>query len=160
MIQTARIAAAAALVLLAGAAAAADPVAPLAWLQGCWRATDGAEPGSGEQWMAAAGGTVIGTSRTVKNGKTVAYEFIQIREIAPGKLAYIVQPSGRPLTTFPLARASDTEFVFENPEHEFPQRIIYRRDGNQKLDARIEGQAGGKAKGIDFPMQRVSCDPA
>ncbi len=155
-----RAALAALLGLAAGTAAAADPVAKLAWLQGCWTETEGAEPGSGEQWTAAAGGTVLGTSRTVKNGKTVAYEFIQIREIVPGKLAYIVQPSGRPETTFQLQRQTDSEFVFENLEHDFPQRIIYRREGDKVLRARIEGMSKGSLKGIDFPMRRVSCDPA
>lgn len=139
------------------AAMAADPVTGLAWLQGCWAAAD-AEPGSGEQWTAAAGGTVLGTSRTVKGGKTVAWEFIQIREVEPGKLAYIAQPSGQPPTSFGLLRQGDGEFVFENLAHDFPQRVIYRRVGDRILNARIEGMAKGKLKGIDFPMQRVSCD--
>ncbi|MES2018341.1 MAG: DUF6265 family protein [Pseudomonadota bacterium] len=155
----ARTVAVTALSLAAGTACAADPVAKLGWMQGCWNATDDAESGSGEQWMSAAGGTVIGTSRTIKDGKTVAWEFLQIREVEPGVLAYIAQPSGRPATTFKLLRQSDTEFVFENLEHDFPQRIIYRREGERLLHARIEGMSKGKPKGIDFPMKRVSCDP-
>ena len=142
----------------AGAANAADPVAPFAWMQGCWRASDGADAGSGEHWMGAAGGTVIGMSRTIRNGKTVAYELLQIRETEPGKLAYIATPSGRAPTTFALLRQDGTEFVFENLAHDFPQRIIYRRDGDKKLFARIEGTVQGKAKGIDFPMVRVLCE--
>jgi hypothetical protein len=62
--------------LAMGAARAADNTVPppetvdkLAWLAGCWN-VDGAEPGSGEQWSTAAGGTILGTSRTVKGGKT------------------------------------------------------------------------------------------
>ena len=153
------VALAAALTLTVGNAAAADPVARLAWLQGCWSAADSSEPGSGEQWMAAAGGTVLGTSRTIKGGKTVAYEFIQIREVEPGKLAYIVQPSGRPETTFKLLRQTDGEFVFENLEHDFPQRIIYKRESDRLLHARIEGITRGTLKGIDFPLKRISCDP-
>jgi hypothetical protein len=145
------------LALAAGGAAAADPVARLGWLQGCWQ-TSGAEAGSGEQWMAAAGGTVLGMSRTVRKGVTTEYEFLQIREVEPGKLAYIAMPSGRPPTTFKLLRESDTEFVFENPAHDFPQRIIYKRDGDRVLNARIEGTVKDKAKGIDFPMKRVSCE--
>ena len=145
------------LALAAGGASAADPVARLGWLQGCWQAS-GAEAGSGEQWMAAAGGTVLGMSRTVRKGVTTEYEFLQIREVEPGKLAYIAMPSGRPPTTFTLLRESDTEFVFENLGHDFPQRIIYKRDGDKALNARIEGTVKGKAKGIDFPMKRVSCD--
>ena len=131
--------------------AAPDPVAQVAWLQGCWRAA-GAEAGSVEQWTAPAGGTMLGLSRTVKGGKTVAHEFLQIRETAPGKLAYIAMPSGQATTTFGLAEASASHAVFENPAHDFPQRVIYRRDGDSILTV------NGKAKGIDFPMRRTSCE--
>ncbi|PLY41511.1 hypothetical protein CSZ94_15305 [Janthinobacterium sp. ROICE36] len=56
--------------LAVGATQAAEKAAPppetvdkLAWLAGCWN-VDGAEPGSGEQWSTAAGGTLLGASRT------------------------------------------------------------------------------------------------
>lgn len=101
---------------------------------------------------------MLGLSRTVKGGKTVAHEFMQIRETAPGKLAYIAMPSGQATTTFALVQASANHAVFEDPAHDFPQRVIYRRDGDTILNARIEGTLNGKAKGIDFPMQRTSCD--
>ena len=149
------------LLAAAGAAPAtpADPFANLGWLQGCWVPGAGGEAGTVETWTGPAGGTMLGMSRTVKHGRTGEYEFIQIREIEPGKLAYIAQPGGRPPTTFPLLKSSDTEFVFENPAHDFPQRVIYRRDG-ERLLARIEGTIKGKARGIDFPMKRASCDAA
>jgi hypothetical protein len=140
-------------------AAAPDPVARLGWLQGCW-AAQGAEPGSVETWSSPAGGTLFGMSRTVKGGKTTEFEFVHIREVELGVLAYIAQPSGVPPTTFKLLRNTDTEFVFENLGHDFPQRVIYRRDGAQALVARIEGTSKGKLKGIDFPMKRVSCEAA
>lgn len=147
----------AAVLAMAGPARAADPAAALGWMQGCW-AAGGTEAGSGEQWMAAAGGTMLGMSRTIKAGKTVEFEFMQIREVAPGKLAFMTQPSGRAPTTFALLRQDGKEFVFENLEHDFPQRVIYRRDGERGLAARIEGVVKGKAKGIDFPFSRVRCD--
>lgn len=150
------------LTLLAAASGAmaspADPFANLGWLQGCWVPGNGGEAGSVETWTGPAGGTMLGLSRTVRNGRTGEFEFVQIREVEPGKLAYIAQPGGRPPTTFPLLRSSDTEYVFENTAHDFPQRVIYRRDGD-KLHARIEGMMKGKARGIDFPMKRASCDP-
>jgi hypothetical protein len=39
--------------------------------------------------------------------------------------------------------------VFENPGHDFPQRLIYRRDGD-RLTARIEGQAGGRTRTVEW----------
>lgn len=148
-----------ALALLAAAAAPvhADPAAQLAWLAGCW-AAPGAEPGSGEQWSTAAGGSLVGSSRTVRNGKTVAWEFIVIRETAPGKLAYIAKPHNQPEAVFTLRPASGKGFVFENLEHDFPQRIIYRQEGDSGLHARIEGLSKGKLTGIDFAMKRVACE--
>lgn len=148
----------AALLLLAGSACAApDPLARLGWLQGCWAAAGGAEAGSGEQWSAPAGGTMLGMGRTIRNGKTVEFEFFQIRETEAGKLAYLAQPQGRAPTTFTLLRASDTELVFENLAHDFPQRVIYRRTGGDTLQARIEGVIQDKPKGIDFPLRKTPC---
>jgi hypothetical protein len=63
---------------------------------------------------------------------------------------------GRTGTPFRLTGLSATEAVFENPQHDYPQRIIYRKSGN-RLDARIEGVDKGKARSEDFPMEPVSC---
>jgi hypothetical protein len=153
-----RVALGAALALAAATACAAnETAAQFGWLQGCWQATGG-EAGSGENWSSAAGGTLFGVSRTVKGGRTVAHEFLQIRETEPGKLAYIAMPSGQAQATFTLAHSSDTRVVFENLAHDYPQRIIYRREGSRLLFARIEGTVRGKLKGIEFPMERTSCD--
>ena len=48
--------------------------------------------------------------------------------------------------------------VFENPQHDFPQRIIYRLEKDGSLLARIEGVNQGREKGINFPMKRAKCD--
>jgi hypothetical protein len=146
--------------LLAGAAPgrAADGdagVARFAWLAGCW-ALDAAEPGSGEQWMMPAGGTMLGAGRTVKGGQTVSFEFMQLRVQPDGVVAFIAQPSGRPPTAFPLLRAGEREAVFENPQHDFPRRVMYARQG-ERLQARIEGTRNGVARGIDFAMVRTAC---
>ena len=54
--------------------------------------------------------------------------------------------------------ASETSVVFENPEHDFPQRVGYRRDGADGLQAWIEGQANGKSRRVDFSYQRARCE--
>lgn len=154
-----RFALGATLALLAGTTLGAnETAAQFGWLQGCWQATNG-EMGSGETWTSASGGALLGVSRTVKGGRAVAHEFLQIRETEPGKLAYIALPSGQQQPTiFAIAHASDTRVVFENLAHDFPQRIIYRREGSRLLFARIEGTVKGRLKGTDFPMERVACD--
>jgi hypothetical protein len=146
---------------MVAALAPAQPPSPpsvqdFSWLSGCWTAV-GAEAGSGETWLAPAGGTLLGISRTVKGGKTVAHEFMQIREIEPGRIAFIALPSGQSEATFPLVSLTGQEAVFENPQHDFPQRVIYRRD-KDLLTGRIEGLRNGQVRGIDFPLKRAECD--
>jgi hypothetical protein len=102
----------------AGAVACAAPIDSLNWLTGCW-ASVGGEAGSGEQWSAPAGGTMLSTARTVKNGKTVGWEFVVIREVE-GKLAYVAKPHNQAEATFPAVKLEDGEVVFENPSHDFP----------------------------------------
>jgi len=100
---------------------------------------------------------MLGMARTVKNGKTVEWEHVVIRETTPGQWAYVAKPSRQPEAAFPIKEISATQVVFENPQHDFPQRIIYQRIGQDGLTARIEGSVQGKEKGLDYPMQRAAC---
>lgn len=142
--------------MLAASAAGAATIADLSWLSGCW-ANDLGEDGSGELWTRAAGGTLFGVSRTVKSGKTVGHEFMQIREVEPGQLAFIARPSGQAEATFKLVRATKNELVFENPAHDFPQRVIYRLDSADRLVGRVEGKNDGREQAFDYPMKRSRC---
>ena len=83
---------------------------------------------------------------------------MQIRAVESGQLAFIAMPSGQKTVVFPLLRLGETEVVFENPQHDFPQRVIYQLEGETKLRARIEGMRKGALRVIEFPMNRVSCD--
>lgn len=129
----------------------------LGWLSGCWEATrHGRE--INEQWMKPAGQTMLGMGRTVADGKTREYEFLQIREEQDGAIYYVAKPSGQPEGSFKLIKLQNREATFENPEHDFPQRIIYRLQPDGSLFARIEGTFKGQQRGIDYPMKRGRCD--
>ena len=145
------------LIYVGAFSAHAATLSDLHWLAGCWASLDG-EAGSGEQWMPPAGGTLLGVSRTVRKGCTVAHEFLQIREIEPGKIAYIAKPSGQSEATFPLKSAGKREVVFEDPEHDFPQRVIYRLGEDGTLQASIEGLSKGQLRTIEFPMKKIDCE--
>lgn len=133
----------------------------VAWLQGCWT-TEAAANGASragvvdEQWMAPRGGTMLGMSRTVAGGRTVAHEFVVLREDANGDIVYEAHPSGQAAASFKLVRWSTTEAVFENLAHDFPQRVIYALAGEQGLNAAIEGTRNGKIRRVEFPYRRVS----
>ena len=126
----------------------------LAWLQGCWETSSTARTVE-EQWTAPRGRSMVGLSRTVRGGELVAYELVVIRERGD-RLVYIAHPSGQPSAEFVSTTRSEGSVVFENPGHDFPQRIGYRRQG-PSLQAWIEGTKDGQARRVEFPYRRAAC---
>ncbi len=137
------------------AASAAD-LSDLRWLSGCWRSNESNRSVT-EHWMNPAGNMMLGTSHTVAHGKTVAFEFMRIVQEENGDIFFVANPSGQKEARFKLISVADREARFENPAHDFPQRIIYRRDGDS-LVGRIEGVSNGKERAVEFPLKRISCD--
>jgi hypothetical protein len=140
--------------LLALQAAPAPAIDQAAFLAGCWR-QDRPNGVVEEQWLAPGGGMMLGMSRTVHDGRVRTFEFTRIQEI-DGRLTFFATPSNQAPAAFPLKSAAPGELVFENPAHDFPQRVIYRSQGENGLLGRIEGEIGGKARSVDFPYKRCS----
>lgn len=144
------------MMLLGVALHAAPKVEDLAWLTGHWR-LERAGRVTDEQWMAPAGGVMLGMARTVRNGKVAEHEFVQLRPDPDGTPAYAVSASGQPEVVFRLVSLLDGTAVFENTAHDFPQRIIYAPQPDGSLLAAIEGPGpDGQVKRIEFPYQRVN----
>ena len=119
-------------------------LADIAWMAGAWQTTGGRRQIE-EHWTQVAGQSMLGMSRTVAGEKTVEFEYLRIEQRADG-IYYVAHPKARcPGTDFKLTRASATEAVFENPQHDFPKRVIYRKSGNDELTATIDGGEGTKA---------------
>jgi len=135
--------------------APAAAIARLGWLAGHWRLEKGGRV-IDEQWMVPAGGVMLGMARTVIKGKLIEYEFLQIREGPGGDLYYVAQPSGQKEAAFRHLTLTDTEVVFENKEHDFPQRIGYSLKSDGSVVAYIEGPGkNGATAHIEYPYQRV-----
>jgi len=126
---------------LSWAASAADPVGlpPLDWLAGHWCGGSGTQT-SEELWLPPAQGELLGVGRTLRGRRMVDFEFLCIA-IHEGVPAYLAQPRGRPPTVFALTDSGPNWVRFENPAHDFPTRIEYRREG-ERLDAEIAGPDG------------------
>lgn len=125
------------------------------WLAGCWEMTRGTTV-IHEQWMAPNGGLMMGMSRTVVRDSAREYEQLRIERRATG-VAYVAFPSGQVETAFPATALTDSTLVFNNPTHDFPQQISYRRVSKDSVIARIEGLNQGKPQAINFPMRRARC---
>jgi hypothetical protein len=118
------------------------------WISGSWKLDDGSRT-IHEVWMVPLGGTMLGMSRTVKNGKTTEFEYVRIEE-REGVLVYVANPSGQKPAEFRQLELTDSLIVFSDPAHDFPQRIRYERKADGSLLARIEGEIGGKSRSVDF----------
>jgi len=131
-------------------AAAANP--PLDWIAGHWCADLG-EDTVEELWLPPHGGVIVGLGRTRTSDRTTGFEYLRILDI-DGTQSYVAQPGGRPPTAFRRTAGAGHWVRFENPDHDFPQRIEYRRDGDI-LHAEVTGSGeGGKAMVIAFDYVR------
>lgn len=129
----------------------------LAWLAGSWAGPDG-NLHHEEHWTAPRGGAMVGMHRTIKDDRMAEFEFIRIEE-RDGVLIYLSMPNGRsPATLFPLRTLERERVVFENAQHDFPQRIIYWKAGND-LRARIEGTTDGKTTSMEWTWKPSALAP-
>lgn len=130
--------------LLMGQAPAPAHVADLAWLSGHWETGDADGRWTEEHWSDPRGGVMLGTSRTLNGDRLRDFEFLRIQAGEDGVPAYLAQPGGRPPVTFHLTAHDATSATFDNPQHDFPQRIVYRRRGDTMV-ATISALDGSNA---------------
>ena len=130
-------------------------IARIAWMQGCWE-TSSPQRTIDEQWMSPRGGSMLGMSRTVRDGRLVEHELMILSERGD-QLAYEAHPSGQKPATFLSSTLTASTVVFENPAHDFPQRIGYERKGPDALTAWVEGPQNGRTRRIEYAYQRAPC---
>ena len=109
--------------------APAPAVAQLAWMSGRWEA-ESDQGWTEEQWSAPRGGVMMGFSRSGAGDGLREYEFIRLAPGESGVPTYFASPGGRAPVGFALVRSEGSSATFENPAHDFPQRVHYRRDGD------------------------------
>ena len=129
--------------------AAASEIQKLSWLAGSWAGEkDGVK--LEEHWTAPRGASMVGMHRDLRGGRTVSFEFFRVIEDSLG-LVYLAQPGGRsPATPFRAKSVEARRVTFENLEHDFPQRVIYWREQDGALHARVEGTIGGKLESEEW----------
>jgi hypothetical protein len=128
---------------LAGPAEQKPDLTKLSWLSGSWVMEKGATRVE-EHWTPVRAGTLMGVGRTMRGEKTVFYEFLRI-EVTPDGITYFASPRGRdPATPFRMTEMTDSKVVFENLQHDFPNRVIYQKEKDGTLSARIEGKRNGQ----------------
>ena len=146
-----------ALALIAiGARPAQQDLRALAFMSGCWRSGPDAR-GSviEERYSPPAANLMIGTTRYLRRDSVTGYEFSRIDRRADGTIALTPYPSGVASVSFTVAKLQAGDVAFGNRAHDFPTRVLYRREAADVLVARIEGNDG---RGTEWRMKRIDCD--
>ena len=134
--------------LLMGQASPPARLDDLAWLSGRWESNRGASWNE-ENWSTPRGGMMMGYSRSVREDVGRDFEFLRIAAGPDGTLSYIAQPGGGAPVAFRLVRHDATSATFENPAHDYPQRIRYQRFG-RSLVATISSIDGSGERSWNF----------
>ena len=113
----------------------------IAWLLGTWESRD--EEPAGERWVRSARG-FVGSGYVIPPGECdddaddaaeaeapcraepVETESLELLE-RDGGLIYVATPRSQERTEFVVTELDAAHLVAENPEHDFPSRIEYRR---------------------------------
>ena len=131
---------------------------PPVWLAGCWVAR---APGVriDEVWMAPEDGFMVGMSRTLRDGRPPSWELLALGE-RDGALTYSAHPSGQALAHFPAVRVAPDTLRFENPEHDFPRAIEYRRIAPDSVLALVFGEGVAPRPSFGLSYAREACPGA
>ena len=120
----------------------------LNWLAGYWLSCRGGREVA-ETWSDDRGGVLFGTTVSL-GGDRVSSERT-VMTMVEGRLAFVYEPTGANVV-FPLRVMEGQSAVFENPDNDFPQRVIYSRRADV-LTGRIEGTIDGQPQSMEWTYQ-------
>jgi len=125
------------------------------WLIGTWE-NKSDEGDMIETWSKTNDSLYVGTSYFIKEKDTLDSESIELKQKGE-TILYVPtvkgQNNNQPVT-FQLTQQTPKQLVFENPKHDFPQKIVYQQITADSLVATISGIQQGKASSDSFPMKK------
>ncbi len=127
------------------------------WLIGTWK-NDSMNVHATEIWSIRNDSSYEGKSYIQIGTDTVSTELISLEQRGK-ELFYIPivkdQNNNEPVK-FVLTSLTSKQLVFENPAHDFPQKISYTQIAADSLLAEISGLQNGKPASEYFPMKRIN----
>ncbi len=127
----------------------------LGFMTGCWQGRSPSGSTIEERYTTPSNNLMLGLTRYLRDGATRSFEFTMIGNVTGGS-HLIPHPGGKASVTFTERERSSNRVVWENPAHDFPQRIIYHRFMPDSMSARIELMDGGNA--TEYRMGKVACE--
>lgn len=136
----------------ASATAAADSsLEAVQFMTGAW----GKDGVTVEFWLPPLRGLMVGVNREPSGSGMPFFENLRIEARGDG-VYYVASPRGEGTTAFKLTESGPNRVVFENPEHDFPQKITYLRVGD-RLEAEVVAMKDGEWDGFELSWTATDC---
>jgi len=119
------------------------------FLQGTWKMEN---KEIYEHWDKTNESTLKGFSYSLKDGKMTVSEYLEITEINKEinyKATVLNQNQGKEVK-FKLTK-KDSTYTFENPDHDFPKKIVYQKLNDKEIFVRV---SDGRQKEFAYKMQK------
>lgn len=125
------------------------------WFLGDWENLVG-DAHFTETWNQKNDSTFLGRSFVTVSKDTVFAEEVDLLQ-RNDSLFYVVNVKGqnneKPVS-FYMTKAADNELVFENPKHDFPTKISYKKITDALMVATISGMKEGKPSSDEYEFKR------
>ena len=133
-----------------------DKLEKMNWLLGNWE-NEMPEGVLTETWTKENDSTFSGTTYFIINKEDTVHSETIILKQQNDELIYRPTVKGQnndePLD-FKLSSESENSFSFENPKHDYPQKIVYKKVNETNLVATISGIQQGKQSSESYPMKK------
>jgi hypothetical protein len=133
-----------------------NELAKAKWLEGKWEKTDSLGTLI-EIWQPKNDSTFSGQSYYIQNEKdTIHNEQIELTQDQE-YLIYSATVKGENNNTaipFQLTKDEDSLLVFENPKHDYPQKLEYRLLKNKGISIVVSGKEKGKASATSYLLSK------
>ena len=107
-----------------------------------------------EEWQLVNENELIGISYSLEDGVKNINESLYLKKFAD-QWAYVAVPKNQNIALFVLIEHSPKKFLFENMEHDFPQKISYEFHKDDRMTAAIQGDVDGETKRKEFSFTIV-----
>lgn len=140
--------------LFAGCSGPDVDITQYKWLEGRWEGFEG-DMKTFEEWGAIKNNAIEGIGGVTADGDTMFSEIIKI-EIIDNEFYYVAAVPGNPApVSFKLIKYENNSSTFQNLENDYPQRVIYTKNADGSLYARIEGRKTGGDSKQEFNFKKV-----
>lgn len=133
-----------------------DQIKKANWLLGKWE-TKTAEGILSENWKQLNDSTFQGESFFIKQKDTLHFETMILQQKGED-LFYDATVKGQnedKAVPFKMTIGTEKQLVFENPKHDYPQKITYTQITKDSLTATISGVQLGKTSSESFGMKKA-----